>query len=207
MTCLDPLTPDEFTNWYRHLGRLRLFWSKPLVELFHLYRFVEGCVIKVRWASEKPRLEEAYIAILRKMRKLDFLAQLRGTKILITPAEVERELYQQRGSLYIYLTTRPCATGIYLEGAVEGHPEPTPDHVILASGKEDFKYLVYLNKWNFNIDYIWLASPEFSDKAIESAICEARRLGSRYATLALGDEGSKIYYKPDYFYNVFKLAF
>ena len=72
MVCLEPLTPDEFAHWYRHLARLRLFWAKPVVELFPLYRLVEGCVVKVRWSSEKPRLEEAYLIILRRAKKLDF---------------------------------------------------------------------------------------------------------------------------------------
>ncbi len=63
--------------------------AKPVVELFPLYRLVEGCVVKVRWSSEKPRLEEAYLIILRRAKKLDFAATLRGTKILITPEEVE----------------------------------------------------------------------------------------------------------------------
>ncbi len=62
--------------------------AKPVVEFFPLYRLVEGCVVKVRWSSEKPRLEEAYLIILRRA-KLDFAATLRGTKILITPEEVE----------------------------------------------------------------------------------------------------------------------
>jgi len=53
--------------------------AKPVVELFPLYRLVEGCVVKVRWSSE----------ILKRAKKLDFAATLRGTKILITPEEVE----------------------------------------------------------------------------------------------------------------------
>ncbi len=210
MVCLEPLTPDEFTHWYRQLGRLRLFWAKPVVELFPLYRLVEGCVVKVRWSSEKPRLEEAYLIILKRAKKLDFAATLRGTKILITPEEIEKSLYQARGGLYIYSTSRPCATGLYLEKPPEGHPEPGLDHVLLYSGP-DMKYLLYLNRWSFNIDYLWLSRPEHLDEAVESAICEARRLGGRYVTIATGDGhlGSIDYrvYRPDHLYNTYKLGF
>jgi len=210
MVCLDPLTPDEFTHWYRHLGRLRLFWAKPVVELIPLYRLVEGCVVKVRWASEKPRLEEAYLIILKRIKKLEFTTTLRGTKILITPEEIERSQYQTRGGLYIYSTSRPCATGLYLEKPLEGHPEPGPDHILLYSGPE-MRYLLYLNRWNFNIDYLWLSRPEDLDEAVESAICEARRHGSRYVTVAAGeghlDTIDYSLYKPDYFYNTYKLSY
>lgn len=210
MVCLEPLTPDEFAHWYRHLGRLRLFWAKPVVELFPLYRLVEGCVVKVRWSSEKPRLEEAYLIILRRAKKLDFAAALRGTKILITPEQVEKSLYQARGGLYIYSASRPCATGLYLEKPPEGHPEPGPDHVLLYSGP-DMKYLLYLNRWNFNIDYLWLSGPEHLDEAVESAICEARRLGGRYVTIATGDGHLGLIdhsaYRPDHLYNTYKLGF
>lgn len=210
MVCLEPLTPDEFTHWYRHLGRLRLFWAKPVVELFPLYRLVEGCVVKVRWSSERPRLEEAHLIILRRAKKLDFAATLRGTKILITPEEIEKSLYQTRGALYIYSTSRPCASALYLEKPPEGHPEPGPDHLLLYSGP-DMRYLLYLNRWNFNIDYLWLSSPGYLDRAIESAICETRRLGGRYVTIAT-DEGQPAsvdysLYKPDYLYNTYKLNF
>jgi hypothetical protein len=124
MVCLEPLTPDEFAHWYRHLGRLRLFWAKPVVEFFPLYRLIEGCVVKVRWSSERPRLEEAHLIILRRAKKLDFVTTLRGTKILITPEEIERSLYQAKGALYIYSTSRPCASALYLEKPPDGHPEP-----------------------------------------------------------------------------------
>ncbi|MEM0484096.1 MAG: hypothetical protein QW434_05300 [Pyrobaculum sp.] len=211
MVCLDPFTPDEFTFWYRHLGRLRLFWAKPLVELLPLYRIPEGCVVKVRWASEKPRLEEAYITILKRLRKLDFLIPLRGTKILLTPHVIEKDLYQQRGALYIYSTSRPCASGIHLEKSAEGHPEPSPDHVVISYDAAGSKYLVYLNKWNFNIDYMWLSSEEYIEEAVGSAICEARRLGGRYVSVAAGeghlDSINLNLYKPDYFYNTYKLVF
>jgi hypothetical protein len=49
------------------------------------------------------------------------------------------------------------------------------------------RYLLYLNRWNFNIDYLWLSSPGYLDGAVESAICEARRLGGRYVTIATGE--------------------
>ncbi|MCU7786612.1 hypothetical protein ODS41_01540 [Pyrobaculum sp. 3827-6] len=211
MVCLDPLTPDEFTLWYRHLGRLRLFWAKPVVELLPLYKIAEGCVLKARWASERPRLEEAYIAILKKMRRLDFLASLRGVKILITPEVVNRGLYEARGALYIYSTSRPCATGIYLEKPAGGHPEPGPDHVVIASSLSDAGYIVYLNRWSFNIDYMWLKNIEQLDDAVESAICEARRLGGRYVSVATGeghlDTIDFMAYRPDYIYYTYKLAF
>lgn len=210
MVCLEPFTPDEFTNWYRHLGRQRLFWAKPLVELFPLYKLAEGCVLKARWSSEKPRLEEAYIAIMKQLKKLDFLTTMRGTKILITPNTVDRDLAQMRGSLYIYSTSRPCATGIYLDRPPDGQPEASPDHVILSSGA-DARYVLYLNRWNFNIDHLWLAAPSALRDAVESAICEARRLGGRYVTIATGegrlDSIDVGFYRPDYFYNVYKLSF
>jgi hypothetical protein len=73
------------------------------------------------------------------------------------------------------------------------------------------KYILYLNKWNFNIDYLWLSSPDYLDRAVESAICEARRLGGRYVTIATGGGylASIDYsvYKPDYLYNTYKLSF
>ncbi|MEM1637531.1 MAG: hypothetical protein QW247_07430 [Pyrobaculum sp.] len=211
MVCLEPLTPDEFTVWYRHIGRLRLFWAKPLVELFPLYRIAEGCVLKARWASERPKIEEAYIAILKKIRKLDFLLSLRGLKILITPETVEDNLYQQKASLYLYATSRPCATGIHLEKVPEGHPEPTPDHVVVASSQSELRYLFYLNRWSFNIDYLWVASGEYIDRVVENAVCEARRLGGRYITIATGgghlDSVDLSKHKPDFYYNIYKLSF
>ncbi|MEM1597145.1 MAG: hypothetical protein QXP31_06165 [Pyrobaculum sp.] len=210
MVCLEPYTPDEFSLWYKHLGRLRLFWAKPVVEMFPLYKLAEGCVLKIRWAAEKPRLEEAYVAILRKVKRLDFFP-VRGVKIVITPGELDKGLVQQRGGIYIYSTSRPCATGIYLEKVPEGHPEPLNDHIVLASGVEELSYLLYLNKWNFNVDYLWLASPDFLDKAVESALCEARRHGGRYVSVATGgvqlDNIDLTKYKYDYFYNVYRLAF
>ncbi|ABL87809.1 conserved hypothetical protein [Pyrobaculum islandicum DSM 4184] len=210
MVCLAPFTPDEFITWYRHLGRLRLFWAKPVVELFPLYRLTEGCVTKARWFSDKPRLEEAYIIVLRHAKKIDFLSTLRGIKILITPNEISKELYQLKGGLYIYSTSRPCATGVYLEKPPEGHREPDPDHIVLSSGS-DLRYLLYLNRWNFNIDYLWLQSLESLDDAIESAICEARRHGGRFVTVATSeghlDTIEFNLYKPDHSYHIYKLAF
>lgn len=205
MVCLDPFTPEEFAAWYRHLGRSRLFWAKPVVELFPLYRLVDGCVIKARWSSDKPRLEEVYIAILKKVKKLDFLLPLRGTKILITAEEVEKSLYSQRGALYIYSASRPCASGVYVEERLEGHPEPRPDHLVISSGS-DRRYILYLNRWNFNIDYLWLASSEYFEDAVLGAICETRRMGGRYVSFATEDDRQPTY-RPDYYYYIYRLNF
>jgi hypothetical protein len=207
MVCLEPFTPDEFYSWYRHLGRLRLFWAKPLLELLPLYSVSGGCVMKARWASHRPRIEEAYIVVLRRVKGADFLLSLRGTKILITPGEIERELYQLRGAIHVFSTLRPCASGIHAERLPAGHPEPGPDHIVIASGS-DAKYVIYLNRWNFNIDYLWAPSAEYIRSAIEGALCEARRLGGRYVTAAFGGEPPDTGpYRPDYSYNVYKLAF
>ncbi|MEM0369448.1 MAG: hypothetical protein QXT46_00440 [Pyrobaculum sp.] len=205
MVCLEPFAPDEFTLWYRQLGRIKLFWAKPVVELFILYRLVDGCVLKARWSSDKPKLEEVYITILKRVKKLDFLLPLRGTKILITPEEIEKSLYSKRGSLCIYQVTRPCASGVYINKKLEGHPDPAPDHIAISSGS-DMKYLLYLNTWSFNIDYLWLSQREYFQDAVLSAICEARRLGGRYVSIVTEDETPPPY-KPDYYYNVYKLNF
>ncbi|MFN7106169.1 MAG: hypothetical protein ACK4M3_06280 [Pyrobaculum sp.] len=209
MTCLEPFHPDEFVTWYRHLGRLKLFWAKPVVELLPLYKLVDGCVLKARWSVEKPKLEEVYIVILRRVKKLDFLTSMRGVKILITPQQLEKELYQLRGSIYIYSTARPCAMGIHLT-SIEGHPPPGPDHVVISSGVENPTYVTYLNRWNFNIDYMWAATPHEVSKAIESAICEAQRHGGRFVTLVSDEHHLNVditSYKPEYLYYVNKLAF
>lgn len=207
MTCIPPFTLEGFLAWYKQLGRLKLFWAKPLVEIFPLYRVVDGCVLKARWSSEKPRLEEAYIAILKQVKKLDFLTPLRGVKILMTPNSVDAGLYNHRGALYIYTTSRPCAMGVYAD-RVEGHPQPIPDHAVLTSGR-DVKYVVYLNRWNFNIDYLW-STPEYLGEAIESAICETQRHGGEFVTVATDDNHLSQLdlsrYRPDYLYNVYKLT-
>lgn len=205
MVCLRPYSPEEFIQWYRHVGKLRLFWAKPVVEIFPLYRVVGGCVLRARWGGE-GRLEEAYIAILDRPRKLEMFTSMRGTRLLITPAEVDKAIYDARDRLGIYSVERPCATGIYVE-AVEGAPAPTPDQVAMASDREASRYMLYLNRWSFNLDYLRAASPEAAREALEAAICEARRSGGRYISVVDSLAPLAAMPRPDFLYNIYRVTF
>lgn len=202
MVCLRPYGPDEFIQWYKQMGKLRLFWAKPLVELFPLYNVVGGCVLRARWSGE-GKLEEAYIAILDRPRKLDMFSSMRGTRLLITPAEVDRGLYDARDSLGIYSVDRPCATGIYLEGSQDA----APDHLAVASDREASRYLLHLNRWSFNIDYLRISTPQAAREALEAAICEARRAGGRYVSVVGSIAPLAEMPRPDFLYNIYRIAF
>lgn len=178
----DFMTFEEFVKWYTELGKLKIFWAKP-VENVSLLSKEDGLhLIGIKWIV-RSRIEEAVLAIAEMADKvpnaIDSLkAYGSSTEILMVPEEtpINLRLMDARSALYFWdvnaRTQEPNKDVAvktlteWSENDVEAFrrihreswgffiPPRRGDHVVLIALLNDSPVgIAYLNNRNFNIDY------------------------------------------------------
>jgi len=104
----DFMTFEEFVKWYTELGKLKIFWAKP-VENVSLLSKEDGLhLVGIKWIV-RSRIEEAVLAIAEMADKvpnaIDSLkAYGSSTEILMVPEEtpINLRLMDARSALYFW---------------------------------------------------------------------------------------------------------
>ena len=59
---------NDFKKWYEELGKLKIFWAKPLSELKLVSREDESCTIEISWMVRK-KVQSAIMLITSEQAK------------------------------------------------------------------------------------------------------------------------------------------
>ena len=173
---------ENFVRWYTELGKLKIFWAKP-VESVKLVREEEDIsFIGIKWLV-KGKVKRAVLAFVKREEKV--AEGIRGlkeykdsTKILIVPEDsfVNLNAINARSILYFWNTStktlkpnKDVKLEVYckwgereLELFKRVHkqswgffiPPRLQDHIVILGFLHDEPVaLAYLNTNNFNIDY------------------------------------------------------
>jgi GNAT superfamily N-acetyltransferase len=194
-----PMNLNQFLEWYRELGKLKIFWAKPLHGIKLLSIEDEGCLLEVEW-FKRNRVEKAVMCIARTLDKVfemvTTVERAYSTNLILVPEDSEVDLagmVDAKSILYfwdVYTKTlepnEQVRTTVASEWDVEdvkvfreihrnswGYfiPPRENDHlVILAWLDEEPAGMAYLNKHNFNIDYGIHVKRDFWRKRIGTKI-------------------------------------
>jgi GNAT superfamily N-acetyltransferase len=179
---LDFMSFEEFVEWYAELGKLKIFWAKPVESVSLLSKEGSLYLVGVKQVIGN-RIKEAILAITGMVDKvpkaIDSLKTYGSlTKILIVPEEapINLSLTNARSALYFWninaRTLEPnkdVRTKTFYEWSENDiemfrriHeqswgffiPPRRGDHAVLTALLNDSPVgIAYLNIHNFNIDY------------------------------------------------------
>jgi GNAT superfamily N-acetyltransferase len=178
----DLISFEEFVKWYNELGKLKIFWAKPIKNISLLSKEDNLHLVGVKWIV-KGGIREAILAITEIVdeapKAIDSLKSYNSsTKILIVPKEtpINLSLINARSVLYFWdINARTLEPNKdvkmktfteWSENDVETFrriqkqswgffiPSRRGDHVVLLAFLNDSPVgMAYLNIHNFNIDY------------------------------------------------------
>lgn len=163
----------DFAGWYAELGKLKIFWAKPVKSISLLSE--EKKIIGVRWII-RGKIRDA--VLFSEMRGINLEDYRGSTKILIVPetSPVDLSLVDARSALYFWNVdakilepNRDVEIKVYSEWdeselekfkGIHKHswgffiPPRQHDHLILLALLDSSPVgIAYLNVNNFNIDY------------------------------------------------------
>jgi GNAT superfamily N-acetyltransferase len=191
---------NTFRKWYEELGKLKIFWAKPLSELKLVLREDKSCTIKISWLVRK-KVQNAVMLITTEPSKVfeKFRNKYRSSvKLAMVPEDFSSTLFHlidARSILYFWDVSSRILEGnskvkivklfewneSYLKNFREIHkkswgffiPPRENDHiVILAYLNSTPVGMAYLDKNNFNIDYGIHVVREFWRNRIGTRILE-----------------------------------
>jgi len=188
---------EDFAEWYAELGKLKIFWAKPVKSISLLSE--EKKIIGVRWIV-RGKIRDAIL--FSEMRGINLEDYRDSTKILIVPetSPVDLSLVNARSVLYfwdvnarILEPNEDVEIRTYSEWG-EGELEKfkgihkrswgffvqprQQDHLVLLAFLESSPVgMAYLNVNNFNIDYgIHVIRPYWRRRIGTALLAEAMRL-------------------------------
>ncbi|PLJ77418.1 GNAT family N-acetyltransferase [Infirmifilum sp. SLHALR2] len=172
---------EEFVEWYRELGKLRVFWAKNAASISLVGLSVEAAVVSVKWLVRR-RVVDASLVVCSSPAPTDLpalLSRVGGSAvILVVPkgTPFDASLVDAKSVLYFWgpnaevlEPNREVEVRVYREWSSEDMaafervqkqswgffvPPRPGDHRVVAGflGGEPVA-LAYLNARNFNIDY------------------------------------------------------
>jgi GNAT superfamily N-acetyltransferase len=178
----DFMTFEEFVKWYTELGKLKIFWAKPVENISLLSKEDSLYLVGIKWIV-RSKIKEAVLAITEIVDKvpkaIDSLKSYGSlTKILMVPEEapINLSLINARSVLYFWdinartlepnKDVRIKILSKWGENDVETFrrihkqswgffmPPRRGNHVVLIALLNDSPVgMAYLNIHNFNIDY------------------------------------------------------
>jgi len=178
----------EFAEWYRELGKLRIFWAKSVASISLVGLDDEAAIVGVKWLVRR-RVVDASLVVCRSPAPRDLPALLsrvggsavilvvpRGTLIDTSLVDAKSVLYFWGSSAEVLEPNREVEVKVYREWSSEDlaafervhrqswgffvPPRPA-DHLVIAGflGGEPVAE-AYLNARNFNVDYgVHVAKP------------------------------------------------
>jgi len=60
-----PLSPNDFAEWYAELGKLKIFWAKPVKDIHVIDEEGGAVLMDVKWIV-RNRIRRAVLAIAEK---------------------------------------------------------------------------------------------------------------------------------------------
>lgn len=88
-----PMNFSQFSGWYEELGKLKIFWSKPLNDIKLISTDDEGCLLEIEWIVRK-QIKKSVMCIvanldyaLKVVRKIKY-ADI--TKLIVVPEDCLR---------------------------------------------------------------------------------------------------------------------
>jgi GNAT superfamily N-acetyltransferase len=178
----DFMTFKEYVKWYTELGKLKIFWAKPVGSISLLSKEDSLYLVSVKWIV-RSKIKEAILAIAKTVDEVSkAIDSLKGygslTKILMIPEEtpINLSLMNARSALYLWDVKRRTLDPNkdvrmktfyeWSENDVETFrrihkeswgffiPPRRGDHMVLVALLNDSPVgMAYLNIHNFNIDY------------------------------------------------------
>jgi GNAT superfamily N-acetyltransferase len=178
----DFISFEEFVKWYTELGKLKIFWAKPIENIGLLSEGDNLHLVGVKWIV-KGGINEAILAITERVdevpKAIDSLKSYgSSTKILMAPEEtpINLSLINARSVLYFWnINARTLEPNKdvkmktfteWSENDIETFrriqkqswgffiPPRRGDHLVLTALLNDSPVgMAYLNIHNFNIDY------------------------------------------------------
>jgi len=181
--CVLPMNFNQFVDWYRELGKLKIFWAKQLNSVKLVSADGEKCLIEIGWAIR--RHVERAIMIIAKDSNVD-LEMLRKTsnrymdttKLVMIPEVDTLTPYEINARSILYFWSQASDTlepnseariitlSTWSDDDVETFkqvhkkswgffiPPRKEDHIVVLAYLNDAPVgMAYLNKNNFNIDY------------------------------------------------------
>jgi len=173
---------EDFVKWYAELGKLRIFWAKPVESVSLLSKENNLCFVGVKWIV-RGKIRDAVLSIARTQYEVPRIIKSFKdygdlTKILMVPEEsfMNLSLVNARSVLYFWnINTRTLEPNrdvrikIYSEWSDEEFeifkrihkqswgffmPPRQGDHRVLVAFLDDSPVgMAYLNVHNLNIDY------------------------------------------------------
>ncbi|MCI4438360.1 GNAT family N-acetyltransferase [archaeon] len=198
--CILPMDFNDFKKWYEELGKLKIFWAKPLSELKLVSREDESCTIEISWMVRK-KVQSAIMLITSEPSKVfeKFRNKYRSSvKLAMVHEDFSSMLFHfldAKSILYFWDVRSRVLEGnskvkivklfewneSYLKTFRKIHkkswgffiPPRENDHiVILAYLGSTPVGMAYLNKNNFNIDYGVHVVKEFWRNRIGTRVLE-----------------------------------
>jgi hypothetical protein len=103
---------EGFAKWYVELGRLKIFWAKPVQSISLLSKEDNLCLVGVKWMA-RGRIRDAVLAIAGTRHEApNMVEHLKGyggsAKILMVPEEsyMDLSLVDARSILYFWNVVR-----------------------------------------------------------------------------------------------------
>jgi len=92
---------ENFAKWYAELGKLRIFWAKPVKSISLLSE--ERKIVGVKWVI-RGKIRNAVLLISGTQNDIDYEEYSGSTKILIVPetSPVDLSLVDARSALYFW---------------------------------------------------------------------------------------------------------
>ena len=170
-------TLTDFEEWYRKLGKLKIFWAKPV----NKFRLIEDRLFVIEWNIRRKR-KKAFLLITNGenlSNAIKVLSDKEGVKLLIASENtyIDLSLVNAKSILYFWdlkkvktLTPNPNVRFTVLENWNTYNlkvfekiqkmswgffiPPREDDHLVILGLLESKTIgLAYLNIHNFNIDY------------------------------------------------------
>jgi len=175
------LSPDNFAEWYVELGKLKIFWAKPVKDIHVIDEEGGAVLMDVKWIV-RNRTKRAVLATAEKgdvSWVIEKLCRYDATRILILPEDlaVDLDRVDARGILYWWNvfdanTLEPNANvevrtyrawgdeELEIFRGIQGQSwgffiaPRLNDHVVVVGFLDGMPVaMAYLNTHNFNIDY------------------------------------------------------
>jgi len=191
---------ENFAKWYAELGKLKIFWAKPVESISLLSR--KKNTVGVKWII-RDKIRDAVLLIAEEQCDIESLKDYGGsTKILIVPetSPVDLSLVDAGSALYFWNVdakilepNRDVEIKVYSEWdeselekfkGIHKHswgffiPPRQHDHLILLALLDSSPVgMAYLNVNNFNIDYgIHVIKPYWRRRIGTALLAEILRL-------------------------------
>jgi len=173
---------EEFIKWYSELGKLKIFWTKPIESIELLNKENNIYLVNIKWVA-KSKIKNAILAITETQDGASKIIELLrqycdSVKLLMVPEDTSMNLglFNAKSLLYLWnvnaKTLEPNRNvGIktfseWDENDIETFknihkkswgffiPPRKRDHIVIVAYLNNFPVgMGYLNIHNFNIDY------------------------------------------------------